>query len=72
MLDRAEQVYERAPEPVDCPRHHNIELPAARVLEQLIETRTLRTPLGTADAGVDEISTTCRPRRSAICLSSRI
>jgi hypothetical protein len=31
VLDRAKQVNERASEPINCPCHHNIEIPATCV-----------------------------------------
>jgi len=42
------------PSPIDRPRHHHIEFPAARILEHQIEAWPLGTSLGAADALVLE------------------
>jgi hypothetical protein len=52
VLDRAEQVDERASEPVDGPRHHDIEISPTSIAQHPIETRALRTTFGAADPGV--------------------
>jgi hypothetical protein len=50
VLDRAKQVNERASEPINCPCHHNIEIPATCTFQHPIETGTLSTTFGSADA----------------------
>jgi len=52
MLDRAKQVDQRPAEPINGPRHDDIELAAAGILEQGIEAGPLISPLGAADAGI--------------------
>jgi hypothetical protein len=52
MLDRAQQIDERPSEPVNGPRHHDIEIPPTGVFQHPIETGALGTTFGAADAGV--------------------
>jgi hypothetical protein len=52
MLDCAQQVDQRAPEPIDRPSHHDVEPALAGGLEHVVEARSLSTPFGARDAGV--------------------
>ena len=62
MLDRAKQVDQRAAEPLNGPRHDDIEPAPAGIFEQGIEAGPLLSSLGAADAGiaVDLPSGACR------------
>src|SRR5215469_15530449 len=51
-LDRAEQIDQRAAQAVDRPGHDHIKLAPLRILEHLVEARTLIAALGTADTRV--------------------
>jgi hypothetical protein len=51
MLNGAEQIDQRAAEPIDGPGHHDVEPPAARVLQHGVQARSLVAALGAADAG---------------------
>ena len=46
------EVLQAAPETIDVPGHHHVELPLGRIAMQGIERRPLVTPLSTADAVV--------------------
>src|SRR5262245_11631463 len=50
-LDRAAQIDERSPKPLDCQGHDNVKLSPARVLQHGIEARATVSALGSADAG---------------------
>src|SRR5262249_41291869 len=52
VLDYVKQVYERAAEAIYRPRHGNIKLPPAGVLEQAIKTRPSISPLGAGYTGI--------------------
>src|SRR5262245_775146 len=52
MLDGAEKVDQRPPEPIDRPGHHHIETPPTGVVEHRVKPWALISPLGATDAGV--------------------
>ena len=52
MLDRAEQVDQRAAEPINGPGHDDVEPAPAGILEQRIEAGPLLSSLSAADAGI--------------------
>jgi hypothetical protein len=70
VLDGAQQVDQRSSEPVDCPGHGHIELPAARFLKQEIKAGPIGATFRATDTGI-VVSTTSQPRRSATWRSSR-
>jgi hypothetical protein len=52
VLDCAKQVDGRASEPVNSPRHHDIEIPPTSISQHPIEVGALRTTFGAADPGI--------------------
>jgi hypothetical protein len=52
VLDCAQQVDERASEPIDGPRHHDIEIRPTRIFEHAIEAGALSTTFGSADTSI--------------------
>jgi hypothetical protein len=52
MLNRAEQIDQRAAEPINGPRHDDVEPAPAGIFEQRIEAGPLLSSLGAADAGI--------------------
>src|SRR6516164_5513517 len=51
-LDRAQQIDQRAAQPVDRPGHDHVKLAPLRIIEHLVEAWTPVTALGTTDASV--------------------
>ena len=52
MLDRAEQVDQRSPKPVNGPSHQHVELAPTGILYHSVEPGPLVATLGAANAGV--------------------
>ena len=53
MFDGVDEIAERAAHTINCPRHHDIELAAARLFQHAIKSWSLVPPVGTADPVVD-------------------
>jgi hypothetical protein len=52
VLNCADQIDQRSPEPINCPGHHHVEFASARLLQHAVKARPLVPDLSPTDAGV--------------------